>query len=149
LGVFPHIHCGTWFAQETPEVISMTPIISDNITGLLQTFLDVNSKRAEVIAGNIANADTPGYVAKKLEFEGFLQDAARQATLPGSQQEPLSTAGLSVVEQQSEMVGLDGNTVDLGKEMAEMASAGGAFNFGAKMLQSRLRLLRTAIREGK
>jgi hypothetical protein len=33
--------------------------------------------------------------------------------------------------------------------MAELASAGGAFSFGAKMLQSRLRLLRTAIREGK
>ncbi len=127
----------------------MTPLSSDNITNLLQTFLDVNSKRAEVTAGNIANADTPGYVAKKLEFESFLHDAARQASLPPSQQEQLPMSGLNVVDQQSDAVGMDGNTVDLGKEMAELASAGGAFSFGAKMLQSRLRLLRTAIREGK
>ncbi len=127
----------------------MTPLSTDNITGLLQTFLDVNSKRAEVTAGNIANADTPGYVAKKLEFENFLRDAAQQASLPPSQQEPLSASNLSVVDQPSDMVGLDGNTVDLGKEMADLASAGGAFSFGAKMLQSRLRLLRTAIREGR
>lgn len=127
----------------------MTPLSTDNITGLLQTFLDVNSKRAEVTAGNIANADTPGYVAKKLEFENFLRDAARQASLSPSQQEQLSASGLSVVDQESDMIGMDGNTVDLGKEMADLASAGGAFSFGAKMLQSRLRLLRTAIREGK
>jgi flagellar basal-body rod protein FlgB len=127
----------------------MTPLSTDNITGLLQTFLDVNSKRAEVIAGNIANADTPGYVAKKLEFENFLRDAARQSALPASQQEQFTVSGLSVVDQESEMIGMDGNTVDLGKEMADLASAGGAFSFGAKMLQSRLRLLRTAIREGK
>jgi flagellar basal-body rod protein FlgB len=127
----------------------MTPISPDNITNLLQNFLDVNSKRAEVAAGNIANADTPGYVAKKLEFEDFMRDAARQASLPPSQQEQLSTSSLRVVDQQSEAVGMDGNTVDLGQEMADMASAGGAFSFGAKMLQSRLRLLRTAIREGK
>src|SRR5262245_39687399 len=127
----------------------MTPLSSDNITNLLQTFLDVNSKRAEVTAANIANADTPGYVAKKLEFDSYLRDAARQASLPPSQQEPLPAGGLNVVEQQSDAIGIDGNTVDLGKEMAELASAGGAFSFGAKMLQSRLRLLRTAIREGK
>lgn len=127
----------------------MTPLSTDNITGLLQTFLDVNSKRAEVTAGNIANADTPGYVAKKLEFENFLRDAAQQASLPTSQQEPLSASSLSIVDQPADMVGMDGNTVDLGKEMADLASAGGAFNFGAKMLQSRLRLLRTAIREGR
>jgi flagellar basal-body rod protein FlgB len=127
----------------------MTPIVTDNITGLLQTFMDVNSKRAEVTAGNIANADTPGYVAKQLEFEGYLRNAAEQAALPPSQRSEPSTGELTVTDQPTDAIGFDGNTVDMGKEMADLASAGGSFNFGAKMLQSRLRLLRTAIREGK
>jgi flagellar basal-body rod protein FlgB len=123
---------------------------SDNITNLLQTYLDVQSRRSEVIAGNIANADTPGYVAKELDFNQYLRDAAQQSSLPAGRQ---NERGLSseprVVERLSSVVGLDGNTVDAGQEMADLASAGGSFNFGAKMLQSRFRMLRAAIREGR
>jgi flagellar basal-body rod protein FlgB len=125
-------------------------ISSDSITNLLQTFLDVQSRKAQVIAGNIANADTPGYIAKELDFTSYLQEAVRQSSLPAAQQnwEFLSNAP-RVVEQTPTSIGLDGNTVDMGREMAELAQAGSNFNFGAKMLQSRLRLLRTAIREGR
>lgn len=122
----------------------------DNVTNLLQKFLDVQSRRSEVIAGNIANADTPGYVAKKLDFEDYLREAAAQSQLPLSKQnEQPTTSQMQIKEQTPTAIGLDGNTVDAGKEMAELAQAGGAFNFGAKMLQSRLKLLRMAIREGK
>ncbi|NJM53202.1 MAG: hypothetical protein HC846_07300 [Blastocatellia bacterium] len=55
---------------------------TDNVTNLLQNFLDVQSQRTQVIAGNIANADTPNYNAKELRFEDFLRDAARQSELP-------------------------------------------------------------------
>ncbi len=129
----------------------MSLISGDSVTNLLQSFLDVQSKRSEVIAGNIANADTPGFVAKELDFQEFLKEAARQSSLPTSKQnwESLSSFAPEVVEQTPTVIGLDGNTVDAGREMAELAQTGGAFNFGAKMLQSRLRLLRTAIREGK
>lgn len=123
---------------------------ADNITNLLQTFMDVQSRKAEVVAGNIANADTPGYVAKELEFGDYLREAARQSELPSSQQnwDNLGTAP-RVVEQTPTTIGLDGNTVDAGREMAELSQTGMKFNFGAKMLQSRLRLLRSAIREGR
>lgn len=123
---------------------------ADNVTNLLQTFLDVQSRRTEVIAGNIANADTPGYVAKELDFEDYLREAARQSSLPLAQQNRQGlTSQPRVVEQTPTTIGLDGNTVDAGREMADLAQAGSNFNFGAKMLQSRLRLLRTAIREGR
>lgn len=122
----------------------------DNVTSLLQSFLDVQTRRSEVIASNIANADTPGYKAKQLEFNEYLREAARNSELPLSKQNarPMGSE-LRVTEQEAEVVGMDGNTVDAGREMAEMAQAGSNFNFGAKMLQSRFRLLRTAIREGR
>jgi len=122
----------------------------DNVTNLLETFLDVQSRRTQVIAGNIANADTPGYVAKELDFDDYLREAAEQSALPLSKQNGQGLLSQPrVIEQASTVIGLDGNTVDTGREMAQLAQAGSDFNFGAKMLQSRLRLLRTAIREGK
>ena len=131
------------------SVLSLTT--TDSVTELLQKFLDVQSRRAQTVAGNIANADTPGYKAKELKFDEFLRDASRQAALPPSQRnaQNFSSSSLRVVEKASNEVGLDGNTVDVGKEMADLAQIGTSFNFGAKILQSRLRLLRTAIREGK
>ncbi|HRH41976.1 MAG TPA: flagellar basal body rod protein FlgB [Pyrinomonadaceae bacterium] len=123
---------------------------ADNVTNLLQSFLDVQSRRAQVIAGNIANADTPNYIAKELDFEDYLREAARQSSLPLSQQKLQSASEQTrIIEQKSTSIGLDGNTVDTGREMADLAQTGSNFNFGAKMLQTRLRLLRTAIREGK
>ena len=122
----------------------------DNVTNLLQSYLDVQTRRSEVIASNIANADTPGYRSKKLEFDQFLRDAARNSELPLSKQTSGSMdSQLRVVEKEAEVVAMDGNTVDAGSEMAELAQAGSSFNFGAKMLQARFRLLRSAIREGR
>ena len=127
----------------------MVPPPSDNVTNLLQKFLDVQSRRAEVVSSNIANADTPGYKAKTLEFDEYLKEAVRQSSLPMSQREDEPLASLKVTESVPTAIGFDGNTVDAGKEMAELAQAGSSFNFGAKMLQSRFRLLRSAIREGR
>ena len=121
---------------------------TDNVTNLLQNFLDVQSQRTQVIAGNIANADTPNYNAKELRFEDFLRDAARQSELPLSRRTDYLSP-TQVAEQIPTVIGLDGNTVDVGHEMSELAQAGTSFNFGAKMLQSRLRTLRMAIREGR
>lgn len=130
----------------------MNVMSPDNITNLLQTFLDVQSRKAEVIAGNIANADTPGYTAKELQFDEFLNEAIRQTDLPLSKQSAQNLSlkpEMRIVEQTPTSIGLDGNTVDVGREMSELAQTGGKFSFGAKMLQTRFRLLRTAINEGR
>lgn len=129
----------------------MNIIANDNITELLTKFLDVQSRRAEVVSSNIANADTPNYIAKELKFDEYLNQAVDHVALPPSERERFSqsTANLRVVEQTPTAIGMDGNTVDTGKEMADLAQIGTSFNFGAKMLQSRLRLLRSAIREGR
>lgn len=128
----------------------MNPIAFDSVTNLLEKYLDVQTQRSQVIAGNIANVDTPGYVAKELDFNDFLRDAAAKSSLPLSKQsQDNNSAKMQVKDQVPTAIGLDGNTVDAGREMADLAQTGSSFTFGAKMLQSRLRLLRTAIREGK
>jgi len=123
-------------------------LIGDNITSLLGSFLDVQSRRAEVVAGNLANADTPGYVARELDFGDFLREAAAQSLAP-NQTERKELAQPRVVDQQASTIGIDGNTVDPGREMSTLAEAGTKYLEGTQLLQMRLRTLRAAIREGK
>lgn len=47
----------------------------DKAFGVHQYTLGVRARRAEVLAGNIANADTPGYKAKDVDFSQALKDA--------------------------------------------------------------------------
>jgi flagellar basal-body rod protein FlgB len=139
---------------EAREIIPMPLNFTDGITNLLTTYLDVQSRRAQVISGNIANADTPNYIAKKLEFNDYLRDAVRQTLSPAEnstngQPEQKLSATPQIIEQTPTAVGIDGNTVDVGREMSELAESGMQYLSGTKLLQSRLKTLRAAIREGK
>lgn len=124
---------------------------TDSITSLLDSFLNVQSRRAEVVAANLANADTPGYVAKTVDFETFLnQEAMAASSRNQSAAKPTGfSQGPSIIDQTGGAVGLDGNTVDQDHEMYTLADAGMRYMTGIQLLQSRLRTLRTAIREGR
>ncbi len=120
----------------------------DRITNLLSQFLDVHSRRAQIVASNLANADTPGFQAQELEFSDYLQQATEEALTPGSMRDEREHTP-RVVAQMTRVAGLDGNNVDPGQEMASLSNAGMNYLTGTTMLQSRIRTLRTAIREGR
>jgi flagellar basal-body rod protein FlgB len=128
----------------------MTLPAMDNITSLLGSFLDVQSRRAEVVASNLANADTPGYVAREVDFADFLRNAASESLAPKAAGNQSATMGtLRIVEQERITIGLDGNNVNSAREMSTLADAGMKYLEGTQLLQMRLRTLRTAIREGR
>ncbi len=120
----------------------------DRITSLLTQFLDVHSRRAQIVASNLANADTPGFQAQELDFSAYLQQATDEALTPGSTGGALEQTP-QVVAQTNRVSGLDGNNVDAGQEMAALSNAGMNYLTGTTMLQSRIRTLRMAIREGR
>lgn len=51
----------------------------DKAFGIHQQALLVRSERAEVLASNIANADTPGYKAKDIDFASALKNAQQRS----------------------------------------------------------------------
>ncbi len=53
----------------------------DKVFGVHQYTMDVRTKRAEVLAGNLANAETPGYKARDLDFSLALSQAAGRSLL--------------------------------------------------------------------
>lgn len=97
----------------------------DKALGVHQQALFVRQQRTEVLAANIANADTPGYKAKEIDFRAALNNARQHSTgMSRTNSRHINvTSPASVYEQYrvSEQPSLDGNTVDIQQEKAAVA----------------------------
>ncbi len=115
------------------------PISFDSALGIHDKALAVRSRRAEMLASNIANADTPGYKAKDIDFKAALSQAQSNAgqagklyttrsnhISAGSVQD--STPALYRIPNQAS---LDGNTVD--SQMEKSAFAENALRYQASL----------------
>jgi len=91
--------------------------------------LVLRAERQRLISSNIANADTPGYVARDMDFARALREATGQATtgaMAATQPRHLKPAGGARAEPQllyasASQDNLDRNTVDLDRERASFA----------------------------
>ena len=99
------------------------PITFDSALGIHQQALALRSQRAEVLASNIANADTPGYKARDIDFKSALENANAQSndakfgsslTRTHSKHIQINTAvnTADVLYRVPLQPSLDGNTVD-------------------------------------
>jgi flagellar basal-body rod protein FlgB len=104
------------------------------IVDRLDRFLSLVSARQQVTASNIANADTPGYKTRDLDFKA---EMLRASGSPGT----VEVSGLAVRN--------DGNNVSLDRESRNLAENALKFNIAAQMLQAQVRLVRAAIQEGR
>ncbi len=106
-------------------------------TGLdLGNFLSFLTRRQEVIASNIANADTPGY-------------KTRDAQAPDSFAAMLSQFTPQVQEAPGLASRNDGNNVSMDREARLMAETDLKFNLATQMLKSEFKGIRSAIEEGR
>lgn len=96
----------------------------EDVLGFQQQALRLRSERQQLLASNIANADTPGYQAKDMDFAAALKAALSQqasASQPAQTQSGhLSAQGLSgagyITQRPPLQNSLDGNTVDMDTE---------------------------------
>jgi len=130
--------------------------VFDRTLEALSKSLDMRSQKQVVISSNIANADTPGYQAKELNFEKALANAL---TLDGFPLERTHAAhfaaGGSINDLEGELanqinnvVREDGNTVDRDVEMAALAENQLLYNAAADLLKKKLALIKYSISEG-
>jgi flagellar basal-body rod protein FlgB len=82
----------------------------------------VRGRRAEVLATNLANADTPGYQARDLDFRAILARQTEGAGLSRTHARHLGVtdgiAGATLGYRQPQQASLDQNTVDVQAERA-------------------------------
>lgn len=134
----------------------MTDSGFDPVIGGLNTSLNLRLANQNVISGNIANADTPGFKAKKVEFESALRDALGVGNhLPAVRTNPQhinhqssDTVEPAIYEDPNGVESLDGNTVDRAAEMARMAENQILYDASTEMLKRKLGMLKYAIAEG-
>jgi flagellar basal-body rod protein FlgB len=112
--------------------------IFDQSLTILEKSLDVRTAQQRVIAANLANIDTPGFVARKLDFEASLQNALAEEPAPPviapSTDPPLS---------------LDGNNVNLEQELGAMGQNRIMYSVTAQILAAKLRQLSSVVESGQ
>lgn len=129
--------------------------VSDSTVKALAASLNFRKMRQEIIASNIANAETPGYKAKRLDFEDALQralDIDKQQSLQVSDDRQYNVGGggfanlePTVYEDDDGVTSTDGNTVDREKEMAMMAENKILFDASVQLLNKKLGLMKYAV----
>jgi len=102
----------------------------------LEHYMDLLSARQKLVASNIANADTPGYRTKDVDFRSELLGAIHGNTPAVVEVEGLATHN-------------DGNNVNIDREARLLAENAIRFNVASNLVRSQLRMIRMAITEGK
>lgn len=117
---------------------------------LLQKGLDAVWMRQQVISNNIANADTPGFKSKRVEFEGLLQKLLdRDYKNIDSLKSEIDKTEPVVEENSNTSAREDGNNVVLDAENIELARAQIQYEYLVKSLTSQIERLKYAINGGR
>ncbi len=118
----------------------------------LERSLSFHGDRHAVLASNVANIDTPGYRALELERRapGAAFDEALAVTQPRHLSAGLgaSDARLTQTDAAGGDTGLDGNTVNLERELAKMDANRVRYSAASELASRRLALLRYAAADG-
>jgi flagellar basal-body rod protein FlgB len=119
--------------------------------GVHEQALQVKSRRLEVLAQNIANADTPNYKARDIDFkavmkETLFQDNAMQATSQGhfAQGQGLDADGMRYRTPFN--TAFDGNTVEMSVEQAQYGKAAADYQATLNFLENRISGMRKALK---
>lgn len=111
--------------------------------------LEIRSQRMELLSRNIANADTPNFKARDIDFKQALKD-----TLSSTLQ---TTHGLHIKAADAETrnalkyrvpfnVAIDGNTVELPVEQAKFGQYAAEYQTTLSILENRISGIRKALR---
>ncbi|MEA3401037.1 MAG: flagellar basal body rod protein FlgB [Armatimonadota bacterium] len=119
----------------------------DLTTRLLHAALSCTAAQQRLAANNLANVETPGYVAHRASFQDRLQ-AALDAERRGRSEGALQGVRPDVTPA-PEPPGPDGNNVNLEAEMVGLAEATTRYEVLSRMLDRKLEMIGVAIGDGR
>lgn len=99
----------------------------------IEKYLDLLSKRQQLIASNIANADTPGYKTKDIDFQ-----AEYAAALQGNPSPQIQEVTALTVKN-------DGNNVSIDREARLLAETALRFRLGVELLKGEVEDIKKAL----
>ncbi len=130
------------------------PFSLDSYLGVHQPALNLQSRRAQVLASNLANLDTPGYKARDIDFaaalkaQGNANQGGRFLTVTSRKhmQPEGMEHGYELAYRQPFQTSLDGNTVEHQVELAAYSDNAMRYLATLRFLSGKFNTLRTAIK---
>jgi flagellar basal-body rod protein FlgB len=109
----------------------------DKSLKILEKIMDICSYRQKILASNIANADTPNYKAKDIDFQSELKKAIEK-----------DNNSYTIVESPTTMPNRDGNTVNVEVEMTKLTETLLLYSASTQLMSTRIRMLKNAVKGG-
>lgn len=113
----------------------------DSALGIHPHALNLRAERSTVIAGNLANVDTPGYKARDFDFQSALSEVEHRSRSG----QRIDAAATPLQYRNPYNNAIDGNTVELGVEQAAFAQNAMDFETSLTFLNMKFKGLSTAI----
>lgn len=130
-------------------------MITDTTNQALQSSLDLRFRRQEMLSSNLANMDTPNYQPQDLEFEGALRNIRQNETASvgidrthgehRTMGQPEYGGDDAVIERPDVLNSVDGNGVDLDREMARFADNSMRYSATVEMMRRRVGIMNYSI----
>ena len=128
----------------------------DEVLGFHGQALNLRAYRQQLLASNIANADTPNFKARDIDFKAALQGALKtdnpqpgKLSVTSPNHMPASTApapaGAALLYRTPTQASIDGNTVDMDQERAAFADNALHYEANILFLNSQIRAMYSAI----
>jgi len=131
----------------------ITSLINGTNIQVLENVVSFAQARHQVLAGNIANLDTPGYRVRDLSVETFQQrlkesvEASSRQVTPGVVTHQADDAFRHVKDTMKTILFHDDSDVDLEQQVTELSKNQMMHNMAVSLLTSQFRLLETVISE--
>ena len=131
------------------------PINLNNALGIHEAALRLRGLRTELLASNLANADTPNYKAKDVDFKAVLGEYQAKASQDGSGLRTTNARHLSTgndvasaepLYRVPNQPSIDGNTVDAQREKAAFMENALQYQASLHFIDGTIKTLRTAIK---
>jgi len=146
-------HLVAWFKEKRSKKMVLS---LDNVLGIHAQALSLYSQRSSVLAANLANADTPNYKAKDIDFKSILSRAADKkseptqltATQAGHFGNTAASSHFAAdrLYRQPDQPSLDGNTVEVQKEQAAFSDNSMRYMATLRFVTGRVQGIMTALR---
>ena len=131
----------------------MNDISDAAVLSALRRQMTIAAAKQAVSAGNLANVNTPGYKAQEADFSETLGDKLGAAgvlkTTNSRHLQGAAAPSTTTKETEGLAARLDGNTVQIDRELLTMNQAAGEFARAQTALAAKFRLVRYAIAEAK
>jgi len=128
------------------EYLEEVEKMKDMAVKRLEDIIRYTLTRHKILAGNLANADTPYYRAKDIRFDAFLNEETLRlrATNPLHIRQIEAEADIEITEREDSMW-LDKNNVEEDEEMAKMTENALLYQAALRLMNERFQLYKTIL----